>query len=437
LSETEGLKKAGKGKAGKSGPFMSLKSWGKLVRGRIPGQVVIQYTDRCNAACAQCGMRASNRFERSKLDKDEVKRLLDDLAAKGVQSVSFTGGEPLLYFDEVAELAAYARAAGIRYVRTGTNGFIFKGHERADFEKRMAEMAGKLVEARLHTFWVSVDSAEAEAHEKNRGLPGVVKGMEKALRVFHDNGFHPAANLGINRMTGGREAAARIDPAGPFEADSFYEVFRKSFGRFYEFVESLGFTTVNACYPMSFEEERAGGSAVYAATSADDFIRFSDDEKSVLFRSLYDTLPEYRGRLRIFTPRSSLLAMTRAYNGGGPGYACRGGIDFFFIDAANMDTFPCGYRGSENLGKFTDLDLDSLDSKAFCKLCDWECFRDPSELFGPVLDALRRPVALARKAASDREFFREWLTDLRYYRACNYFSALEPPDRERMKAFGT
>jgi hypothetical protein len=128
--------------------------------------------------------------------------------------------------------------------------------------------------------------------------------------------------------------------------------------------------------------------------------------------------------------------MTRAYNGGGPGYACRGGIDFFFIDAANMDTFPCGYRGSENLGKFTDLDLDSLDSKAFCKLCDWECFRDPSELFGPVLDALRRPVALARKAASDREFFQEWLTDLRYYRACNYFSALEPPDRRKIERFG-
>jgi uncharacterized Fe-S cluster-containing radical SAM superfamily protein len=381
-------------------------------------------------------MRVSNRFERSKLVKENVRRLLDDLAAKGVQAVSFTGGEPLLYFDEIADLAKHARDAGIRFVRTGTNGFVFKGAERPDFESRMAAIADRLVQARLHTFWISVDSADPEAHERNRGLPGVVRGIEKALRVFRDRGLYPAANLGINRMTGGREAAARIDPAKPFEADSFYEVFRKSFGRFYEFVESLGFTTVNACYPMSFEEERADGSAVYAATSVDDFIRFSAEEKSVLFRALYDTLPEYRGRLRIFTPRSSLLAMTRACKGGGQGYACRGGIDFFFIDAVNMDTFPCGYRGSENLGKFTDLDLNSLDPKAFCKLCDWECFRDPSELFGPVLDALRRPVSLARKAASDREFFRDWLTDLRYYRACNYFSALEPPDRRKIERFG-
>jgi hypothetical protein len=428
---------AGNGRAGKkkAGPFMSVRTWAKLARGRIPGQAVIQYTDRCNAACVQCGMRASNGFKRTKLDKDEVKLLLEDLAAKGVQAVSFTGGEPLLYFQEIAELARHASDLGIRYVRTGTNGFVFRGWERPDFESRMAAMADTLIEAKLHTFWVSVDSADPEAHEKNRGLPGVIKGVEKALRIFHDRGLYPSANLGINRMTGGPGAAKRIDPALAFEPGRFYEVFRESFSTFYTFVENLGFTTVNACYPMSFEEDQAEDAAVYAATSVDDFIRFSGEEKAVLFKALFDTLPEYRGRLRIFTPRSSLLALTRQYNGGGAGYGCRGGIDFFFIDAVNMDTFPCGYRGSENMGQFFDLDPAKIENKADCTLCDWECFRDPSELFGPVLEGLRRPVSLAGKFFSDREFFREWLTDLRYYRACGYFNAQEPPRLERMAAF--
>lgn len=420
---------------GKAGPFMSIRTWARLARGRIPGQAVIQYTDRCNAACVQCGMRASNGFKRSKLHKDDVRRLLEDLAVKGVQAVSFTGGEPLLYFNEIAELARHASGLGIRYVRTGTNGFVFRGWERPDFVSRMAAMADKLIEAKLHTFWVSVDSADPVTHEKNRGLPGVIRGVEKALRIFHDRGLYPSANLGINRMTGGPEAAKRVDPARAFDPEGFYEAFRESFGRFYTFVENLGFTTVNACYPMSFEEGQAGEAAFYAATSVDDFIRFTPAEKAVLFKALFDTLPEYRGRLRIFTPRSSLLAFTRQYEGGGAGYGCRGGVDFFFIDAVNMDTFPCGYRGAENMGKFYDLDLDMIENTAHCTLCDWECFRDPSELFGPVLDGLRRPVSLAGKIISDREYFREWLTDLRYYRACGYFNAQEPPRLERMAAF--
>jgi hypothetical protein len=357
------------------------------------------------------------------------------MAAKGVQAVSFTGGEPLLYLDEIAELARHATGLGIRYVRTGTNGFVFQGFERPDFTARMQALADTLITSGLHTFWISVDSADPGAHENNRGLPGVMQGVEKALRVFHDRGLYPSANLGINRLTGGPEAAAKVDPARPFDKDAFYEVFRDSFRKFYTYVDNLGFTTVNACYPMSFDEDEAGNAAVYAATSVDDFIRFTPGEKAELFKALFDTLPEFRGRLRIFTPRSSLLALTRQYTGGGAGYGCRGGIDFFFIDAANMDTFPCGYRGAENMGRFFDLDPDKIESKAHCTLCDWECFRDPSELFGPVLDGLRRPVSLAGKIFSDREFFREWLTDLRYYRACGYFNAQEPPHYGRMANF--
>jgi hypothetical protein len=30
------------------------------------------------------------------------------------------------------------------------------------------------------------------------GLNGVIKGIEKALPIFHKHGIYPAANLGIN-----------------------------------------------------------------------------------------------------------------------------------------------------------------------------------------------------------------------------------------------
>lgn len=40
-----------------------------FLKGRLPGQLVIQYVSHCNADCPQCGMRRSNSLERSRLDK--------------------------------------------------------------------------------------------------------------------------------------------------------------------------------------------------------------------------------------------------------------------------------------------------------------------------------------------------------------------------------
>jgi hypothetical protein len=88
-------------------------------------------------------------------------------------------------------------------VRTGTNGFLFREHDRPDFASRMADLAKILVASGFNAFWISVDSADADLHEINRGLPGVIQGIKKALPILHDHGLFPAANLGINRLTGG------------------------------------------------------------------------------------------------------------------------------------------------------------------------------------------------------------------------------------------
>jgi len=428
----------------------------RLARGRIPGQVVIQYTDRCNASCVQCGMRTGNRFRRSTLRPEFLAPQIEAMAARGVAAISFTGGEPLLCLDDIAPLARRAREAGIRYVRTGTNGFIFRDHERPDFAARMAQLAETLLTSGFNAFWISLDSAEADLHEANRGLPGVVRGIAKALPIFHAHGLFPAANLGINRHTGGRDAPpphTPRDPGGPgdpapFDAAAFQAHFETAFRRFYAFVESLGFTTVNACYPMSAEEtpppgdspESAtvhAGEAVYAATSADDFIRFSRLEKAALFAALFQVIPEFRGRLRIFTPRSSLLSLMRHYGGGTANghYPCRGGIDFFFMDAARGHIFPCGYRGGEDLGLFSEFDPAGMAGAPFCDRCDWECFRDPSELFGPAMDVFTRPLSLAKRFFSDPAYRRTWIEDMRYALACDGCSAVIPPHPARLARF--
>jgi len=412
-----------------------------LMRQRVPGQVVIQLTDRCNATCPQCGMRKTERFRRSPLDGDSVRRIIDAAAAKGVEALSFTGGEPMLLRSELADHIRYAGRAGIPYIRTGTNGFFFADTDLHDFEDRIRAIADHLADTPLRNFWISLDSALPHVHETMRGLRGVVSGIARALPVFHDRGLFPSVNLGINRNISAETMKTRAAAAGRLdEAATFYRRFQSGFRAFYRQVIDLGFTIVNSCYPMSVTGGDESLDAVYAASASDPVVSFTAGEKALIYKALMDTIPEFRSRIRIFSPRASLNALMHQHDGNGNGsrpYPCRGGIDFFFIDARDGDTYPCGYRGHQNLGKFWDLDIHRIPESPECRACDWECFRDPSELFGPILECTSAPFALADRLRGNPRFFQLWLADLWYYQACDFFDGRRPPDPRRLARFGS
>ena len=409
---------------------------------RIPGQLVIQFTDRCNARCPQCGMRVTESFPRTKLTVDEVKRSLDRAAEMGIRAVSFTGGEPLLHFDELIELIEHAGSVGIKHIRTGTNGFQLWRALGPNFHDAVARIADRLAGTPLRNLWISLDSAVPEVHEQMRGFPGIVGAIERALPIFHQRGIFPSANLGINRNIGGKETRPMLleDPADEKGEQSalFAARYRAAFRRFYQRTVDMGFTTVNACYPMSMESLVDSGemAAVYAATSADGIVRFSPREKSLLYATLVDVIPEYRNRIRIFSPLCSLYALAQDHVGcGNTSYPCRGGIDFFFVDSRDGNTYPCGYRGNQNLGKSWQFDRTAVDRTQQCRSCDWECFRDPSELVGPLVEAVVAPVRLLNRLRCDRSYFRLWLEDWQYYWACDFFDGRRPPDLGRLGRF--
>jgi len=404
-----------------------------LLKGRGPTQLVLQYTDACNARCPQCSMRVTEPFTRSKLNHESAKRIIHAAAQKGFAALSITGGEPLLYLEEIVDLLKYARTLGIRYTRTGTNGYLFANHDRSDFHDRVTKIAEQLAESGLYTFWISIDSADPIVHEEMRGLPGVIRGIEKALPIFHAHGIYPSANLGINKNAGGSSWPLSTD------ASAFYEFYRSAFGRFYTLVINMGFTIVNACYPMSIEESPANGlNAIYGATNASGITKYAPADKALMFKALFHTIPEFRSRIRIFSPRSSLYSLIRQQFENEQAYhSCRGGIDYFFIDARDGNTFPCGYRGSENLGKFWDLDLSETGRDASCRRCDWECFRDPSQMIGPLISLFTSPRHFYRTMIRDETFRKLWLDDIRYFTACDLFDGTKQPDLRKLAPFGT
>ena len=418
-----------------------LKYLAGLRRGQTPGQLILQITERCNATCPQCGMNTGNNKPRSELSLDRVRALFDAAAAKGFSALSFTGGEPLLRLEELTAMIDHAGAAGIGYIRTGTNGFFLARPERPGFLGRVERVARALAGTPLRNFWISLDSADPATHEEMRGFPGLVRGLEQALPIFHAHGLYPCANLGFNRNLGG-VATSTLKPLPGEDQETYLARFEEAFSRaldaFYQRVMDLGFTMASTCYPMSLDEDsgREGLAAVYGASSVDDVIRFSRAEKAVLFRVLLKVVPRFRDRLRIFTPLSSVLALARQHGASAKGSPeprpCRGGLDYFFVDAAKGHAFPCGYRGLDDLGPFEELRPELLDRSASCRRCDWECFRDPSELMGPLLQAARGPLSALAGLGRDRAARRAWLSDLSYYRACRLFDGRRPPEPARL-----
>jgi len=412
------------------------KLW-RLLKQIPPRQLIIQYSDVCNASCLQCEMRIGNKFKRSKIKFDDAKRIIDHAAKKGFQLLSFTGGEPFIYEKEIIELIRHARKAGINYVRTGTNGFMFANFNKPDWENRIHHLAAKLSEAGLYTFWISIDSCEPRVHENMRGLPGVIHGIEKALPIFKNYGIYPAANMGINRNLGGAPIKTTATDGKSIDNEKLYAEFRKGFSKFYHFVTNLGFTLVNTCYPMSSSGNMLKKEdSAYGASSSDDIVRFTEQEKSILFQALFDSIKENRSKIRIFTPLSSVYSLTMYYKSGNRcHYPCRGGIDYFFVKADGADTFPCGFRGRENLGKFWQMDFVNLERKAYCLKCDWECFRDAAVLSGPVVDIKENPTRFLKRLLKDNKLMRLWLDDIRYGSACSFFSGKLSPRYDKMSVF--
>jgi MoaA/NifB/PqqE/SkfB family radical SAM enzyme len=333
--------------------------------------------------------------------------------------VSFTGGEPFIDTPGLLALLDYARSLHIPYLRSGTNGFMFAPGGKAAGLDRLIPFADALAKSPLRNFWISMDSADTATHERLRGLPGVIDGISKALPVFHARGLYPAANLGINRWVSGE----LIPPLGEDgDEGAFLESFRLGFGAFFAKAVDMGFTMANVCYPMSFETlDTETEKPAYGAISEDIMVSFSRRELRLVFRALLETIPAFRSSLRIFTPLSTLHALSRE-NPGELLFPCLGGICYFYMDSRDGHIYPCGYRGGEDMGSsVAGLATQSGAQQPFCKKCHWECFMDPSQLFGILRYVIRHPFKVLTGKVPDRQLLRLWFGDLKYYLTCNLF----------------
>ena len=138
--------------------------------------LAINLTRRCNLECAHCYLDAGilHRGDNDELTTDEVRALLDDVAAMGHGTmIVLTGGEPLMRRD-LETIVRHGVSAGLPMV-IGSNAMMLS-------ERRVQSLG----EAGVLGFGISLDSLDPARHDGFRGRPGAwsrtLSGIEQCRR---------------------------------------------------------------------------------------------------------------------------------------------------------------------------------------------------------------------------------------------------------------
>ena len=119
--------------------------------------VVWNCTQTCNLRCVHCYAGSECKSYEGEMSSGEAKAMIDDLSAFGAPVLLFSGGEPCMR-EDVVELMQHAKDRGMRVVLS-TNGTLIT-----------PEVAVRLKEAGACAMGISVDSLDADKHDRFRGL---------------------------------------------------------------------------------------------------------------------------------------------------------------------------------------------------------------------------------------------------------------------------
>jgi radical SAM protein with 4Fe4S-binding SPASM domain len=137
---------------------------------RRPRTIGWEITNQCNLTCVHC-FTASGKRPHDELTMEECRRVLDSMAGIGVDTIGWTGGEPLLR-ENLEELTVYARGRGIGSTIT-TNGVLLD-----------EERARRLRDAGMRAVQVSLDGSTAELNRRIRNsTPGEFDRIIDAIRI--------------------------------------------------------------------------------------------------------------------------------------------------------------------------------------------------------------------------------------------------------------
>ena len=161
-------------------PKLGFDEFNRQIKGRrAPLQGGIELTHRCNVRCVHCYCRqeANDQTAQSQeMSLEEIRDLVDQIAAEECLYLFLTGGEPLLRKDFV-DIYDYVRSKGF-LVTLFTNGTLIT--ER---------LADHLAQNPPFCVEISLYGATREAYESITGIPGSFARCQKGISLLLERGI--------------------------------------------------------------------------------------------------------------------------------------------------------------------------------------------------------------------------------------------------------
>lgn len=154
--------------------------------------VVWNITRTCNLRCVHCYSDSMAQQYPGELNWEQMKAVVDDLAAYKIPSLLFSGGEPLIH-PRFFDLVDYSTAAGLK-LTISTNGTLIT-----------PEKAARLKEAEVAYVGISLDGI-GDIHDEFRGKKGAFKAAVRGFKHCEEVG----QKTGL-RMTLTRHNVANLD----------------------------------------------------------------------------------------------------------------------------------------------------------------------------------------------------------------------------------
>lgn len=218
----------------------------KIDERRVPISATIELTYRCNFHCLHCYCVVDGKRTPDELTADEWKGVLDQLAAAGTLSASFTGGDPFLRKDiwEIAEHAKSRRFA-LRFL---TNASFFNDAN-----------ADRLAALRPVSVSISLYGATPQTYEQVTGR----------------SDFHEKTFAGIRRLA---ERGVRMQIKLPLLRESFHERWQMI-----ELARSFGASSVRVDAEIGAKDDGDVSPLAHA---------LDDEQLAVFVREFRGPLPE-------------------------------------------------------------------------------------------------------------------------------------------------
>ena len=146
----------------------------------------IEFTQRCNLSCEFC-YNDSGPTNSDELDLGTVSRLCHELVDMEIVELIISGGEPLMRPKHMQRIFDVMDGAGIP-IHLLTNGILLT-HERLEWLKRH----------NVVSLQVSLDGADPEVHDAQRGMKGAWARTMAGLSRAHEHGFHTIVSCTLTR----------------------------------------------------------------------------------------------------------------------------------------------------------------------------------------------------------------------------------------------